>query len=81
MLAYAVRLAPGCLRLIAGPQISLAGIKGHDTASGRFSEAALAEAITRINKAIADVVAAHPEQWLWGHKRWKTRPPGEPPLY
>jgi KDO2-lipid IV(A) lauroyltransferase len=26
-------------------------------------------------------IRAYPEQWLWIHKRWKTRPPGENPLY
>lgn len=31
--------------------------------------------------AIERHVRAFPDQWLWIHKRWKTRPPGEPDLY
>jgi KDO2-lipid IV(A) lauroyltransferase len=35
----------------------------------------------RFTSVIEDYVRAHPDQWLWVHKRWKTRPLGEPPIY
>jgi KDO2-lipid IV(A) lauroyltransferase len=31
--------------------------------------------------AVERMVRLYPDQWLWIHKRWKTRPPGEPDLY
>jgi KDO2-lipid IV(A) lauroyltransferase len=35
----------------------------------------------RYTKVIENYVRAHPDQWLWVHKRWKNRPEGEPSLY
>jgi len=35
----------------------------------------------KFTKVIEDYVRKYPDQWLWVHRRWKTRPEGEPPLY
>lgn len=35
----------------------------------------------RMSLVFEEMVRRHPEQWLWIHKRWKTRPVGEPKLY
>ena len=36
---------------------------------------------TRMNQFIEAQVRLNPAQYLWVHKRFKTRPPGEPSLY
>jgi Kdo2-lipid IVA lauroyltransferase/acyltransferase len=35
----------------------------------------------KFTSVIEDYVRKYPEQWLWVHRRWKTRPPGETLLY
>jgi KDO2-lipid IV(A) lauroyltransferase len=35
----------------------------------------------RIQNALERAIRTYPDQWLWIHRRWKTRPWGEPPIY
>lgn len=44
-------------------------------------EADVRENTARFNRVMEDYIRMHPDQWLWVHKRWKNRPPGEPELY
>jgi Kdo2-lipid IVA lauroyltransferase/acyltransferase len=41
------------------------------------ADADLLKITTRINAAMEAALRRHPEQWLWSHRRWRRRPPGE----
>lgn len=41
----------------------------------------IVETTAAFTAEIEKFVRAYPDQWLWIHKRWKTRPPGENSLY
>jgi KDO2-lipid IV(A) lauroyltransferase len=43
-------------------------------------ERAIVELTTRCNEAIEAAVRRTPEQWLWSHDRWRTRPPTAAPV-
>jgi len=35
----------------------------------------------RYAKVLESIIRRHPDQWLWIHRRWRTRPEGEPEIY
>ena len=41
----------------------------------------IVETTAAFTAEVEKLIRAYPDQWLWIHKRWKTRPPGEESLY
>lgn len=44
-------------------------------------EADVRELTARLTQVFEKHIRRYPDQWLWIHKRWKTRPKGEPSIY
>jgi KDO2-lipid IV(A) lauroyltransferase len=49
------------------PEVSLSGDALADT--------------QKIHTVLEEIIRQYPDQWMWIHRRWKTRPPGEPSFY
>jgi Kdo2-lipid IVA lauroyltransferase/acyltransferase len=60
-------------RIVVLPQIDLAKSGDRD--------ADVVENTRRCNAVFEAMLRRYPEQWIWFHKRWKTRPIGEPRIY
>jgi len=63
----------GKYKVVFEPALSL--VQTGDTEADVFTNTAL------FNQALEKQARKPPDQWLWVHRRWKTRPPGEPSLY
>jgi KDO2-lipid IV(A) lauroyltransferase len=50
-------------------------------ASTGDEEADVRQVTIELTRRIENEIRRYPGQWLWIHKRWKTRPPGEPAIY
>ena len=60
-------------RIVILPRVPFAGMANHDQAAVELTQ--------RCTAVLEDMIRRHPDHWLWTHKRWRTRPPGEPELY
>jgi KDO2-lipid IV(A) lauroyltransferase len=59
--------------LIVGPPVSFERTDDEDENVRRLT--------VSLTQRLEDQIRRYPGQWLWIHKRWKTRPPGEPNVY
>jgi len=41
----------------------------------------VARVTRRCNEELEKAIREAPDQWMWFHRRWKTRPVGEPEIY
>jgi KDO2-lipid IV(A) lauroyltransferase len=60
-----------------GPEIT--PVRAADPEADRESE--IAALTQQCNDVLESWIRRYPDQWLWIHRRWKTRPSGEPSVY
>jgi KDO2-lipid IV(A) lauroyltransferase len=60
-------------RIIFLPRVEIGSMADRDLAARELTQ--------RCTAVLEAMIRKHPDHWLWTHKRWRTRPLGEPELY
>jgi KDO2-lipid IV(A) lauroyltransferase len=60
-------------RIVFLPRVSIASMADRDSAARELTQ--------RCTAVLESMIREHPDHWLWTHKRWRTRPLGDPELY
>ena len=60
-------------RIVFLPRVSIASMADRDSAARELTQ--------RCTTILESMIRKHPDHWLWTHKRWRTRPLGDPELY
>lgn len=60
-------------RIVFLPRVEIASMADRDSAARELTQ--------RCTAVLEAMIRTHPDHWLWTHKRWRTRPLGEPELY
>ncbi len=63
---FATRMSDGSMRLAFAPPVATANLATGDDAAARLTAA--------MTVRIEGQVRAHPEQWVWMHRRWRHQP-------
>ncbi len=69
---------PGYLTPMRGGRYTIKFLPPLDPVRTGDTRQDIAENTRRFNRVLEDIVREQPESWLWGHKRWKYQPPGNP---
>jgi Kdo2-lipid IVA lauroyltransferase/acyltransferase len=60
-------------RIVFLPRVEIGSMADRDSAARELTQ--------RCTAVLEAMIRKHPDHWLWTHKRWRTRPLGEPGLY
>jgi KDO2-lipid IV(A) lauroyltransferase len=60
-------------RIVILPRVPIASMANRESAAHELTQ--------RCTAILEEMIRRYPDHWLWTHKRWRTRPAGEPEIY